>query len=217
MESFTGLFSVGSTGFWVLIVIASCFLIGMVEWEKPGWATTSLIVTLLLLGSFGNFNVIAFARENPTFALACGVGYFVVGTLWAFGKWWFYLQNVKARYEEERSVFLKENNIGTRHIPDELLKTWKDKSSYFAPPRARNNKVRILVWMMHWPWSCVWTIINDPVKKAFKAIFEKVQARFQKMADDTFADVKDDFRSPPAQDPEVDPKISQRKPPHWVK
>lgn len=33
---------------------------------------------------------------------------------------------------------------------------------------VRNNWKRMMVWGLYWPWSMVWTIIDDPLKRIFK-------------------------------------------------
>ena len=37
--------------------------------------------------------------------------------------------------------------------------------------------------MMYWPLSGIWTLIDDPVKKAFQKIFSGLENRFQKISD----------------------------------
>ena len=49
---------VGGVIFWLLVALACILLIVTVEYEKPGWATISVIATFLLLGFFGDFNVL---------------------------------------------------------------------------------------------------------------------------------------------------------------
>ena len=162
-----GLFALGSLGFWILCSVVCICIIAAVEYEKPGWATASLIATFALIGFFGDFNVLTFARENPLSALACVGVYMVAGTLWAFSKWWFFLRARREQYDDVKREFLRRNKVEGTAIPDDLLEEWKkhapdpDGNRYgydykektgFAP-RARNHKSRILTWMIYWPWS----------------------------------------------------------------
>ncbi len=218
MLGLAGLFVIGSIGFWVLMILVTGALITALEYEKPGWATLSLGLTLLLLGYLGDFNALTVMKVHPFLALLSVVGYFLAGTVWAFGKWWFFLRDAREKYGEERSEFLKRHGVEGVDIPNELLKNWQDTARHLGAPRAKNNKLRILTWMMYWPWSFAWTILNDPVKRAFRAIYNKVQVVFQKMADDTFADVAEDFRKAPEPSHEANvaedyPRGARRHPP----
>jgi hypothetical protein len=49
------------------------------------------------------------------------------------------------------------------------------------------------MWMGHWPISALWTLINDPVRKALKAIYARIAGTLQRISDHLFSDIKDDF------------------------
>lgn len=215
------LFALGSLGFWILLSVVCILLIAAVEYERPGWATLSLIATFSALAYFGDFNILTFAKENPLIATGCFVGYFVAGALWALGKWWFFLRARRENYNDTKAEFLRQHGITGQQIPDNLLKEWQEQTNWFidnhhrrptryakaqdttsVAPRARDHKSRILTWMAYWPWSMFWTMINDFVKRVFKTIYEEIQVLFQKISDKVFAGVEDDFRpatpTPPA-------------------
>lgn len=211
-ESLVGLFALGTLGFWVLVAAVSVLLMVCVAYEKPVFASLMLIATFLLLGWLGDFNAIAAAKAHPLVAALAVAGYFVAGTAWAFGKWWFFLKSGRAEYDESRRDFLKANGLDPAgRIPDHLLRAWSDRAHQgrlgwldrsadggrIVAPKARDHKGRIMIWMTYWPWSFVWTMIDDPIKKIFKAIYRSLQATFQKMSDRVFAGVDEDFRAPP--------------------
>jgi len=56
-------------------------------------------------------------------------------------------------------------------------------------PLAMQHKSSITQWIMFWPVSFVWTIINDPVRKIANYIFSRIKGTFQKMSDSMFAEV----------------------------
>lgn len=197
-----GLFALGTIGFWILICVVCGLLIAAVEYEKPGWATVSLAATFGLLAWLGDFNLLTASRAHPVLAACCIGGYVVLGTAYSFVKWWRFLRGMRAKYLDTKAAFLERNGIQGTTIPDNLLQEWSRNSMGLGTaPKARDHKARILTWMIYWPWSGIWTLINDPVKKLFKAIYAELQAQYQKIADKVFADVKDDFRAPPPTDP----------------
>lgn len=63
-----------------------------------------------------------------------------------------------------------------KRTPDEVFKAaWKEiveKKDYSAiefefQPDPKKHKRRILIWMTYWPWSFLWTMLNDPFKAAY--------------------------------------------------
>lgn len=63
-----------------------------------------------------------------------------------------------------------------KRTPDEVFKAaWKEiveHKDYCAiefefQPDPKKHKRRILIWMTYWPWSFLWTMLNDPFKAAY--------------------------------------------------
>jgi len=61
-------------------------------------------------------------------------------------------------------------------------------------PKARDHKGQILGWMTYWPWSLAWTLLDDPVKRAFKWIFHQIQGLLQQIADSAFKGTDGDWQ-----------------------
>ena len=51
---------------------------------------------------------------------------------------------------------------------------------------VEENKSRIISWMTYWPWSMLWTILNDPIRKIMKQIFYQIKGLLVAMAMSTF-------------------------------
>lgn len=62
---------------------------------------------------------------------------------------------------------------------------YKDIRFVFKPD-PRNHVRVILAWMTYWPWSLVWTLINDPIRKAFNMIFRKLSRVFSGISEGAF-------------------------------
>ncbi len=210
----TGLFALGTIGFGILLAVATIVLIVCVEYERPTFATLTVVAAFLLLGWLGDFNLIAAVRANPLAAVAAVAAYFALGAVWAMVKWWFFLKNARDAYDEAKRQFLRNNGVasGTTRIPDHLLEKWRQEmwsghrsaadlsdedGGKVGAPKVSRHKGRIMIWMAYWPWSFVWTMVNDPVKRAFKAIYRALKSAFQKISDGVFNQVDDDFRPRP--------------------
>lgn len=205
IAALAGTLIVGSIGFWILMGIVSLLLIATLEYEKGGWATFSAVVTFLLLGLFGDFNVWTATMDHPFLAVGAILGYLALGVGWSFIKWKLYVNRLVSKLKDEIADFLRVHKVEGDTIPDELKAEWLGKNNYysrqFIKPNAKKSIALIMSWMAYWPWSMFWTLINDPIKKAFKAIFLELQVYYQRIADKAFAGLEDNFRDPPAPPP----------------
>ena len=77
-------------------------------------------------------------------------------------------------------------------MPDSLKEQWRLSAP--EKPSASDSKQDIMRWMSFWPFSMVWTLINDPVKKAFRAIYRGLQKSLQRIADRAWAGTENDFK-----------------------
>ncbi len=206
------LFAVGTFWFWALLAVHFCVLLALIEYEKVGWATLSLVATLAILHFFGDFNIVSAAVHNPGTAAMVAGGYFLAGTVWSVVKWWFFVRNCREEYDERKTEFLRQNGVEGTAVPDALKAKWKETLGYGLGrrgsrlgedviPKASQHKGRITTWMCYWPWSMVWTIINDPVKRLFKQIYLQIQGLLQSISNRAFRGVEDDLREPPAPPP----------------
>jgi len=116
----------------------------------------------------------------------------VVGSGWAVVKWWFFVKDLFRDYKRKKSGFLRKKNLDPDgEIPDEYKGEWGEETTGWGaievPPKVGSHKGRIMLWMCWWPWSMVWTIINDPVRRMFSRIYDLLEGLFQKIADRAFA------------------------------
>ncbi len=204
------LFLVGTFWFWALLAAAAVVLFVCIAGEKAGRATVSVVATFALLALFGDFNVFAYVRDHGLAFCLYLAGYFAAGTAWAMGKWWFYVRKQRAKYDERKRAFLDGNGIKGDAIPEDLKADWQRViagygiDGYGIPgyarrpvPRARDNKGRIMTWMVYWPWSFVWTMIDDPIRKFFKMIYNRIQGVLESISERAFQGTENDFPTAP--------------------
>jgi hypothetical protein len=203
------LFVLGSFGFWALVVIASVILLYCAENDRGGLATLTVIGSLCLLNWCGNIPVFSYIWHNPLAIIPGIAGYFVLGTLWGIGKWYFYVREQLARYYEVKQKFIDNKKLSISvydAIPEELKEEWvmairsfyDDYCGHYAVvevnPKIAKHKMQMYVWIAYWPWSFVWTMINDPVRKIFRAIYNRIAGMLQAISDSLFKDTKKDFK-----------------------
>jgi len=181
---FAALFILGSFWFWSLILIECLLLFWFVEEDWPGYAAISFVGVFLLLWLFGDFNVISWLAVVDWRHVIAGIGaYLVAGTIWSISKWWFFVKATRRRFDR----YVKEHVETYSYSKQQARERAK---SLHGKPLATANKRRIITWMTYWPWSAVWTIINDPVRRLFKEIFYRIQKVYEAIANSAYKDIE---------------------------
>ncbi len=171
----------GTFWFWFLLVGTCAAVIYVLESALDSgddngggaWATVWLLVGIALYFFFGSsadvINGLKFVRDNPFLILGCFFAYVVVGVVWAFFKWYFFVnrQRVKSEKKIRKSDYEVQIEI----------------------PTASSNKFRIMSWMYYWPFSAFWTMINEPLRQTFEYVYTQIGGLFDKVSNKMFADV----------------------------
>jgi hypothetical protein len=195
-------FVVGSLWFWLLLLGETIALIVLLEWDQGAIATLTLIATLGLLQFLGDVNLFGYVIEHPLTIALGAVGYFVAGTFWSIAKWWFYVREQRGLYDELRSAFVRVHGLDPQGtLPESLQPQWqqcltvarKNGRHLDVHPLAAHHKAGIVRWMSYWPWSLVWTVLKDPVRKAFLSIYHQIQAHLQEISDRAFKGIEADL------------------------
>jgi hypothetical protein len=199
------IFVVGSLWFWLLLAAETLLLFVLVEWDRGALATATFVATLLLLQFLGDVNLYGYAIGHPWTVVLGAAAYFTVGTLWAIAKWWFYVHQQRGWYDELRSAYLGLYRVGSRDaMPADLQDQWqgclvnarRGRRPIEVRPLAARHKAEIVRWMSYWPWSLSWTLVKDPIRRAFLTIYREIAAHLQRISDRAFEGVEADL--PPA-------------------
>jgi hypothetical protein len=213
-------FVVGSLWFWLLLIAETILLLILLEWEQGTVATLSLVATLLALQFLSDLNLAGHAIHYPWTVVLGILGYFAVGTGWTIVKWWFYVREQRADYDELRAAFLRVQGYERDSpMPENLRSQWqwclasarKERRRLDVHPLAAGHKAQIVRWMSYWPWSATWTLLKDPVRKAFLSIYHQIADYLQEISDKAFRGVEADL--PPdeqsAAAPRTDPILAE--------
>lgn len=216
------LFALFSPLWWLLIVGATVSIIWALDSERGGLATFALVVTALVLFLFGDARLPAFVITHPGSILLAVLGYFVGGAIWSVIKWSLFSQEKRDDYEDLKRNWLKKQGVSGSDVPDALkpsfvdvllddysgkwskdaIETTIDESGTKTVTRKRvvdivpvawDNKSRIMTWMCFWPWSALWALIDDFVRKVFKRIQRALEALMDRIAQFHFRDAHKDY------------------------
>jgi|688.fasta_scaffold238755_1 hypothetical protein len=168
----TQILAFGTIWFWILITVISGIIIWITEEENDGiWSSNiwffGTLVALYFLGNSESFNEIGtYIIQNPGVAIGIFAAYILLGSIWSIVKWFFYLKRIKAKHQEYSFYSFDMNDY-----------------------KIGRNKERVLHWMIYWPLSSVWTLINDPVKKAFEFVLSQFGGFYDKMSEKILGDI----------------------------
>ena len=161
------IFALGTIWFWLLSVIAFIAVTAFVECGYPGRATWFVIGFFAFIYFLSGLKFIEWIAMNPTDFLIWIVLYFVAGTIYCVFKWYAFLLN-------ERDYFRKH---GAR---DE---SWRKKE---YPPKVSVHRTDLIAWIIYWPFSLLWTLVNDPIRRIATAIYRQIEGLLQAMSNNVF-------------------------------
>lgn len=184
---------IGGLWFWILTAVTAISILICVEREDGSGSTALLVLYLILLWIFSDFNPLAWLGQNPKTAVAAILLYFLLGTVWAVVKWYAYVHQQARRVRSLLLEFLKRHGLETlRDATPEVRREWATHCSIrgvsHEPPLIARHKDRIVLWMSYWPLSAIWTLINDPVHRIFKMIYNRLGGVLQGMSNRAYRD-----------------------------
>jgi len=144
---------------WLIIAILVALTIGVLtEKGEFGWTLTSLVVFLAVYYVFTKDltfkGSITWIADNWIMFICFVFLYITAGVFWALLKWKWYCTKVFRKF----------------NVPE------RDATWYLS---VRSNKGRITAWMMWWPLSLGWWLVNDPITRLYNYIYERLVHLFE--------------------------------------
>lgn len=179
-------------GLWWWILLGTFVIAEIIFLENDNGfgATVSLLTFGAAILFLGDWNPFPLMMVDPLWAIEMVGAYFLGGAIWAVAKWYFHGLNVRDEYRNIKERFFNSEGIVGDKIPQKLVNKWENivnsKFPYGVPPKARDNLATIMMWMTHWPFSFVWTILNDPIRRIFMFIYARLAGLMQKISDAIF-------------------------------
>ena len=200
---FTELIMAGGVLFWLLLAVASIFVLYSIENESAGWALFSTIVVFLAVFLFGD--AWQYLKADPMALLWLVPGYIGLGLAWTVPRYYFLLSDLRDEMVKRRSEFLElRDRDPDGKVPKELAEDWEKevarsrwrrygvnydaKTMKTTPPTFRANFERLTTWAVWWPWSAAWTLVRHPVKRVLRWGLEHMKAALQRMSHWVFRD-----------------------------
>lgn len=144
-------------------------------------------------------DIIGGVKAHAIEAVIGAVAYFIIGTVWAFIKWWSFVKGERRRYDEVFCKFVRDHDIIdpiSKWNDDQLRaleRAISDAGSYDnrirVRPQVSDFKEDIFLWIGFWPFSAFWTIIDDPIRRICTAIYNLIGKRLQAISDSAWSGV----------------------------
>jgi len=99
-------------------------------------------------------------------------------------------QQASGRYLEQLSNISLETQV-----PEFLAEEWRHQHNYNdddSKPEVHENKNKISNWVIYWPVSLIWSLINDFIKKLITAIILKIKFIYQKITNKAYKSIENE-------------------------
>ncbi|MBI2056306.1 MAG: hypothetical protein HYT37_02910 [Candidatus Sungbacteria bacterium] len=194
-----------ATGFWFWAVVVVALVSGFIFWmnDKENVAFSVLVFAGLILASMemGVHGLGEFLWDNVWTIVKCALVFVFIGApLTALLKWHLFgIDDGEAHLDE---VGMMKDKY--RH-DEETLKRQLERLHHYKKPEARNNKIKIIGWMMYWPFYLVDTVLREFLWKMFKRMYLLLLPLFDRIANYNARLVQRELDA--AMDKETDDKI----------
>jgi hypothetical protein len=166
----------------------------LVENSKGFFAFLTLIATLIVLTGADFREALHWVTDNEGKTMGLIVSYFVIGTVWGIIKWFLYVNRELEKHNEKKTVWLQHQGLKAIETPEQALRFKETfEHGYQLPPQAGSHKSDIMMWMTYWPFSGLWTLINDPVRRVFRTIYTQIAESLQSISNRMFKKAVADF------------------------
>ncbi len=192
------IFIIGTLWFWAFCAGVFGWMIFLTEEDSHFFASISLVAFIWLMSSANGFSVLV----NPLVWLKWGVVYFAIGSVWSFLKWFSLLHRSKDQQRKLKASYLKwhpdielvDGKFSDADFPQyaEYLndQNYLGKNQYHNPIKERSDATPSLTeragdltrWIVWWPMSAFWTILNDPIRRIAEALVRVFKGVYTRMA-----------------------------------
>ena len=203
----------GGFWFWTLSALAFFLIMVFAENEKNFFAFITLGIFIVLMEWAGSTNILSTIASDPWFIVKWTGLYFVIGGVWSIIKWFSYVRNMAERFGEYKVRYIKVcNRNGKKQadaneqeydpipetistpIPESAKEDFEDflnREGYKAYsdsiiPTASEEKDRLVSWIVWWPTSALWTLVNDPIRKLAEKLYAALQGVYSKISQQAF-------------------------------
>ena len=191
-------FVIGTIWFWIISAAVFAFLIFLTEDDSNIFASIVVVGFIWILSSVNGYSITA----DPLLWIKWAGIYFAAGTVWSFLKWFSYLYGIKEELRKYKNKYVAKNGIqlksnGTFDDADfPGFAKYLNENYYLNGTTIRTKEdttpgVGTLIgdltrWVVWWPFSAFWTILNDPIRRIAQFIVRRFRGAYEALANRVF-------------------------------
>jgi len=223
LETLATLLVFGTIWFWVIVTLLCAVAVVFLDHlERDGEEGFGALIALSLFSAAlfyfcGQLKAVVIAAfANPILTLEFVAGYFVIGLIYSFIKWYLYLRNIKEKYITFKVNWIRNHlakerwteitNWSNPPVPEDMKQDWEEELKFQTLIQmfvrgeilASEHKVRITAWIAWWPISSFWTLLNDPIKKIANYLFSQFKEIYNKIYRAMIGNITSDLLPPDA-------------------
>lgn len=142
------------------------------------WRAAIVAVLLSVWMGLIHLPLFTWIREHPWQAVLYVAGYFVAGAIWSVAKWYFAESERVRQVRERYADHVKQSN----HVM-----SWPEyAATRKTDPSAHTREIKW--WIAFWPLSMLWTLLNDPLRRAARRIAYELRGVYQRITDRVWHD-----------------------------
>lgn len=136
-----------------------------------GFAYHTLIIgeALALWFTITHLGILLWIKNHPLQTALYVLGYFLAGAVWSVIKWWFRETDKVRKVRED----FKHNKY---------TETWEEFIRHRKSDPSSHREDFIL-WVSFWPLNMLWTLLDDPIRRACRRIVAELQGVYQRITD----------------------------------
>jgi hypothetical protein len=206
--SLGALFVIGTLSFWVISLAIFFLLTWFTEDDKDVLATLCVGVFIWTAATVNDFSVFV----NPLLWVKWFGIYLIVGCLWSFIKWFSFLHRAKDRLQKLKASFAKhnptlvvDNKVTDEGFPRFAKHLYENNyvSQFISPngysgnertiqersdviPSVREQFGSLVGWIVWWPMSAFWTLLNDPIRRLAEFLVRSLKGAYTQMGQAVF-------------------------------
>ena len=198
-EFFTGIFAFlgaffvfGTLWFWVVSAAFFGLMIFWTEDDSNFFASLLLAAFIWTTASVNGFSILA----NPMLWLKLAALYFAIGTGWSFLKWFSYVLGIRRSLRKLKEAYLKSNpSVELQDNGQFFDEDFGNFAAYLRDnsyihygysvdtradvnPTMADNLRKLVRWIVWWPFSAFWTILNDPIRRLAEFIVRRLRTAY---------------------------------------
>ena len=174
---------------WAIIAALSILIACTLKFKAPVTAAMSFIALLAVVKTKMDMARCYYSVHVVVIFVA---SYIAAGATCSLIKWYLFLLERRDKYRETHNRFLAAAHIKGDSMPPEMKNRWDAyvRSKNIDRPRAADHKGIIISWMVYWPWSILWMVV-DVIRRVFNSIYSRISKLFDMIAHRVYSSLND--------------------------